>query len=80
MNNDVQIKKKVVSKLGKYKTYSSSTWSNSPGYVGFETLHQLLEGMIKKNFHQIYKTYFNFSRFVSKYPGIFPQSWGQTIA
>ena len=43
--NDVKIKKKVVSKLGKKTTYSSSSWCNSPEYLRFNTLHQLLEGV-----------------------------------
>ena len=63
--NDVQIKKKQVSKFGKKTAYSSSSWSNSPEYVGLETLYQLLDGVKKKIFHQNYKTFFNFSRFVS---------------
>ena len=45
--NDVKIKKKVVSKFGKKTAYSSSSWSNSPRYIGFETLHLLLEGVKK---------------------------------
>ena len=44
VNNDIQINKKVVSKFGKKTAYSSSSWSNSPRYIGFETLHQFLEG------------------------------------
>ena len=78
--NDVKIKKNVVSKLGKKTAYSSSSWYNSPEYLGFKTLHQLLEGVKKKIFHQNYKTFFNFSKLVSKYLRIFPRSWGQTIA
>ena len=58
--NDVKIKKKVVSKLGKKTAYSSSSWCNSPEYLGFKSLHQLLEGVKKKIFHQNYKTFFKF--------------------
>ena len=58
--NDVQIKKKQVSKFGKKTAYSSSSWSNSSRNVGFETLDILLEGVKKKNFHQNYKAFFNF--------------------
>ena len=78
--NDVKIKKKVASKLGKKTAYSSSSWCNSPEYLGFKTLLQFLEGVKKKIFHKKYKTYFNFSRLVSKYLEIFPRSLGQTIA
>ena len=78
--NDVQIKKKVVSKLDKKTAYSSSSWCNSPEYLGFKTLNQLLEGVKKNFFHQNYKTFLNFSRLVSKYLRIFPRSWGKTIA
>ena len=77
--NDVKIKKKVVSKLGKKTAYSSSSWCNSPEYHGFKTLHQLLGGVKKKNFRQNYKTFFNFSRLVSKYLQIFQRSRGKTI-
>ena len=42
-----RLKKKVASKLCKIAAYSISLWSNSPGNVGFETLHQLLEGVKK---------------------------------
>ena len=57
LNNDVQIKKKVVSKLDKKTVYSSSSWSNSPVNMGFETLYQFLEGVKKKFFNQNYKTF-----------------------
>ena len=77
---DVKIKKKVVSKLGKKTAYSSSSWCNSPEYLRFKILYHFFEGVKKKNFRQNYKTFFNFSRLVSKYLRIFPRSWGQTIA
>ena len=67
-------------KLDKMTAYSSSLWPNSPEFVGFETLHQLLEDVKKKFFLQNYKSFFNFLRLVSKYLGIFPGSCGQTIA
>ena len=56
--NDVKIKKKVVSKLGKRKAYSSSLWCISPEYHGFKTLHQLLEGVKKKNFSSKLQEFF----------------------
>ena len=46
-NNDVTIKKKVEIKLGKKTVYSSSSWTNSPVNMGFETLYQFLEGLKK---------------------------------
>ena len=59
--NDVQIKKKVVSKLNKKTAYSSSSWSNSPVNMGFETLQQLLEGVKKNFFIKITRLFVKFS-------------------
>ena len=78
--NDIQIRKKVASKLGKKTAYSSSPWCNSPRNVGVVTLHHFLEGVKKKFFIKITRLFLIFSRLVSKYLGIFPRSRGQTIA
>ena len=58
--NDFQIKKKVVSKLGKKTANSSSSWCNSPEYHGFKTLHQILEGVKKKFFIKITRLFLIF--------------------
>ena len=41
---DVLRKKKIPYNFGKKTAYSSILWSNSPGYIRFETLYQFLEG------------------------------------
>ena len=57
----MQVKKNVSSKFcNKNTEYSSSSGYNSPEYLGFKTLHKLLEGVKKKIFLQNYRTFFNF--------------------
>ena len=73
--NNVQIKKKIVSKLGKKTAYSISSWYNSPEYLGFKTLHQLLEGVKKKFFIKIKRLFLIFRDWCRNISGFFNKVW-----